>query len=781
MGHPFLLLLGPPRLERDGQPVEVDTRKAIALLAYLAVTRQPHSRDALAALLWPDYGQTRARAALRRTLSALNAALGGGALVIDRDNLALGRAQGDHPRLVVDIDQFHQLLEACADHGHSEKAVCSDCLPLLEEAVKLYRDDFLAGFTLRDSPTFDEWQYFQADTLRRELADALERLTEGHSQRGDWQQAIGCARRWLLLDPLHEPAHRRLMQLYTWAGDRAAALRQFRECERVLEQELGVTPLEATLELHTSIKENRLPLPAAPSAPSTERPAAQASPARATVEPHVKESSPLVGRALEWAVLEAAYEGVETDGQLIVLEGEAGIGKTRLAEEFIAHLKASGVRALSGRCYAGEAGLAYSPFIGAFAAVLRQGERPAWIAQLPAHALGELGRLLPEINGFDQPVIQVQDRPQATPGAQARFFEGLSQALLLACGSTPPSVLFLDDLHWADAASLDLLTYLVRRLHGRPLFIIATWRGEQVPSGHRLRLLVAEAQRAEVGRLLPLRRLDQSAVLELARPAQLSGMGADFAGRLYQETEGLPLFVGEYLAALTQGALTSDHAPWSLPGGVRDLLRGRLSAVSETGWQLLNTAAAIGRSFDFDTLREASGRSEEEAITALEELIAQGLVVEVGDNASSLMYDFSHEKLRVLVYDETSLARRRLLHRRIAEALVARSRARSERSTVAAKIASHYQLARQPADAAHYFMLAGEQARTLYANTEALSHFQAALTLGHPDTAVLHEALGDLQTLLGDYAAALSQYEAAARQRPPEARAAIEHKLGNVH
>ena len=211
-------------------------------------------------------------------------------------------------------------------------------------------------------------------------------------------------------------------------------------------------------------------------------------------------------------------------------------------------------------------------------------------------------------------------------------------------------------------------------------------------------------------------------------------------------------------------------------------MHGRLETVGETGWQLLNTAAVIGRSFDFDTVREASGRSEEEAVAALEELTGQGLVDEVkGAAERSVAYDFGHEKLRELVYEETSLARRRLLHRRVAEALARRARRRRETEALAAQIGRHYQLAGQDARAAEYFRIAGEHARALYANAEALAHLRTALALGHPDAAGLREAVGDMQTLLGEYGEALASYEAAAALGDGEHLATIERKLGSVY
>ena len=153
--------------------------------------------------------------------------------------------------------------------------------------------------------------------------------------------------------------------------------------------------------------------------------------------------------------------------------------------------------------------------------------------------------------------------------------------------------------------------------------------------------------------------------------------------RLYQETEGLPFFLVEYLAVLAKDGEVATSDDWSMPGGVRGLLHSRLASVSETGWQLLTTAAVMGRSFDFDTLRAASGRSDEEIVTALEALIEQSLVEEVKSGAGErgLIYDFCHEKLRTLVYEEASLARRRLLHRRVAKALIGRTRGRRDLGT----------------------------------------------------------------------------------------------------
>ncbi len=257
MSRLSLYLLGPPRIERDGVPIKVDTRKAIALLAYIAVTGESHRRDSLVNLLWPEYDQTRGRTALRRTLYALRKALAGAWLDVDRENIGLNPSAD----IWLDVDQFHRHLAECLTHGHPASQVCPACLAPLTDAVTLYREDFLSGFSLKDSFNFDDWQFFQADVLRRELAGALERLVRCHTAQGALEPALSYARRWLVLDRLNEQAHYQLMQLYAWSGQRSAALRQYQECVRILESQLGVSPQESTTELYKAVEEGRAPRP----------------------------------------------------------------------------------------------------------------------------------------------------------------------------------------------------------------------------------------------------------------------------------------------------------------------------------------------------------------------------------------------------------------------------------------------------------------------------------------------------------------------------------------
>ncbi|MBW7882144.1 MAG: tetratricopeptide repeat protein, partial [Caldilineaceae bacterium] len=257
MPHLTFHLFGAPLLQCDGAPVHIPRRRAVACAVYLAVTGQEISRDALTALFWPETAPQHARADLRRTLHLLHQALGPARLTADADRVRLQRDAD----LWLDIDHFRYLLAACQGHGHSPQSVCPDCLPLLAAAVVLYRDDFLAGFALPDSPEFDRWQWFEAENLRRDLVSALAKLVRGHTAQGEFAHAIAYARRWVALDPLDEPAQRWLMQLYAWSGERSAALLQHQSFAQSLAQELGAEPESATRQLEEAIRKGRLPPP----------------------------------------------------------------------------------------------------------------------------------------------------------------------------------------------------------------------------------------------------------------------------------------------------------------------------------------------------------------------------------------------------------------------------------------------------------------------------------------------------------------------------------------
>ena len=255
-------LLGAPHLDLNGRPVEIDRHKALALLAYLAVEGGSHTREALATMFWPDYDASRAYAYLRRTLWTLKDALGEGWLHADREKVEVRRAQN----FWLDVEQFRACLKKCGEHGHPPSEACPECIPQLSQAADLYRADFLSGFSLRDSQAFDDWQFFQAESLRGELASALQRLVVAYTAGGEHEQAVINARRWLAIDPLDEEAQRALMLAYANSGQRNAAMRQYQESQSILEAELGVAPQPETTALYEQIRLGkmdpvRMPLP----------------------------------------------------------------------------------------------------------------------------------------------------------------------------------------------------------------------------------------------------------------------------------------------------------------------------------------------------------------------------------------------------------------------------------------------------------------------------------------------------------------------------------------
>jgi predicted ATPase/DNA-binding SARP family transcriptional activator len=359
MVQPQLYFFGPPRVMHGSETVAVGRRKGLALLAYVTVTGRAHSREALATLLWPDFDQGRALSNLRRELSRLKQDTGRDLIVADRQQVA-PIPEGE---LWVDVGRFNALLDAADEHNHFPAEACPDCLNALVEAAALQADDFMAGFTLPDAPVFDEWQFFEREGLRRRLAEALQKLIEWHRDRGEVEAAVSCGRRWLALDTLHEPAHRTLMALYALDGHQAAAARQYEECRRLLEEELGVEPEPETVDLYEAIRSRRFgPRPAAAGDDGVaeewfgeelrraqaagdeaavlrawrrlgqeQLEAAQsqsgAGPGRLPVPP-----MPFVGRRRELAELRRLLLA-EAHGPLVTLTGPGGIGKTRLALE----------------------------------------------------------------------------------------------------------------------------------------------------------------------------------------------------------------------------------------------------------------------------------------------------------------------------------------------------------------------------------------------------------------------------------------------------------------
>ncbi|MFN8561630.1 MAG: BTAD domain-containing putative transcriptional regulator [Anaerolineae bacterium] len=243
-----LYLFGLPRLEYQGIPVKIERRKALALVAFLALAEQRQSRDLIATLLWPDLDRDHGRSALRSTLRALTTPIPAEWIDSERTSLMLMR-----DALWVDVHAFTALLSGGDTHGHSPLVVCDKCVALYDEALALYQADFMAGFSLDDSVDYDDWQQAQRDWLRREFADIHRRLSVYYAEAQQYDQAIRYAKQWLVVDTLHEPAHRQLIRLYAANGQRSEALRQYHQAAEVLDTELATPPEDETTQLYESI------------------------------------------------------------------------------------------------------------------------------------------------------------------------------------------------------------------------------------------------------------------------------------------------------------------------------------------------------------------------------------------------------------------------------------------------------------------------------------------------------------------------------------------------
>ncbi len=761
MPHLTIALLGAPQISVDDESIQVDTRKAIALLAYLAVTGHRHRRDALTLLLWPDLDQSKARAALRRTLSALNQTPVANWIEADRENIELRVDEG----VTCDVWTFKQIMAQGTEQFE---------LRALEEAVALYRDDFMAGFGLRDAVNFDDWQYFEGEAYRNAYATLLDHFVAKLCQEGDYARAILHARRRLQLDPLHEPSHRTLMRLYAWSDQRTAALRQYRSCVTTLEEELGVPPLAETTALYDQIVNDETLLPPTRSSPGPIRGRQKAQ--LATPRAPQDETYPLVGRASAWQQLAAAYATAQTRGCLVVVEGEAGIGKTRLLSSFLAALAETDASSLTTQCYAAEHEIAYGPIIALLRAGLNRPDAGERLRRLPASVRAEAARLLPELESEEAfGALALLD----SAAASGRFFEALTQTLQALVQSAEPGVIVIDNAHWADPATLDFLAYFLRRIQDEAICVVLALRSEHLRPVDQLHQLISDTSRQMTVHRLVLERLDAAETVELIQASDLILPDqADLAQRLWTASEGLPLVLIEYLDLLTSLPAFPAETDWALPQGVRELFQSRVQPVSEAGRQLLTAAAAIGRSFDYDLLQAVSGRTEEECVTGLEELLAYRLVREM----DGLTYDFYHDQLRALVYEEASAARRRLLHRRIAEALVRTERgAGGEHDEIPVLLARHYAAAGMAQEAIAAHVRAAQNAAQVYANQTAIEHLEEALALGYPQHVETRTQLGDLYMLTGEFEAARNNYEAAAARASMEELPRLEHRLGRVH
>ncbi len=700
-----IALLGPPEVDHRDHRLTFPDRKVLALLAYLAAEGGVHERQKLTRLLWPESDMAHGRTALRITLLHLRHILEEGAspervshLLITHDTLGLDLASG------IDLD-LHALEAAWklmrvlpapeAVHGEVRRALIAQ----FQRAATLYRGGFLQDFTLRDTLDFDNWICMQQGYWYQRIEQVFDWLSRLQSAEGALEQAIATVERWRCFDPLNEDISLRLMQLQFASGNRIAALKSYETYQDVLMTELSAKPSRKVVALAEVLRNASPPRGAhsgAGSCTTTARPLLNV---------------PFVGRGAEVSRLMTLYEQASSgQPQVVLLEGEAGIGKTRLAAAFLDWVKAQGADVLAGRAFQTSQRLSYQPLLEALRTRFEQ--EPGLRQWLGDPWLTELSRLLPDLRE------RYPDLPPPTINgafASSRLFEALAR-LSQALASRAPLLIFADDMQWTDAATLDVFQYLARHWteHGTSALLLLSRRTETREMDPQMSEWLASLSstisltRLELG---PLSAQDtRQIVRELADTdgVQPSLQGEEarfqpssqqvqvpgsrlcperFAAWLFAETKGQPFYLRALLQTLLErGVLVPRLIAGSgwvfepqpsildatlpdnlLPSDVRELIQRRLARLSSPARTLLAAGAVLGHDFTFEELCRVAQLAPQEGLAALDEALQSLLLHESSHQRkgrSKISYLFSHNMIREVVYAAAGDARRRVFHSR---------------------------------------------------------------------------------------------------------------------
>jgi DNA-binding SARP family transcriptional activator len=701
-----LSLLGEPRVKHDERTLTFSTRKALALLVYLAVEGGTHTRKTLSESFWPELDAEHGRAALRATLLELRRLLerchGPGErdhLLVERDTLGFDQSSP----LILDLrlvesasKQVGRGIEPLA--GLAREAL----LAQLEQATHLTRGPFLANFTLRDSHFFDDWTRQQREYWHLRVHQLFDALSTLYERAGDGERAIDTVSRWLSFDPLNEEGYRRLMRLRFSQGDRAGALRAFANGRAVLADQLQVEPEPETVALAKRIRHT------APVRPPRSQPP-QASPGQ---PPSDLLDGPFLGRTAEFGTLIECYQRAHAgQPQLVLLQGEVGIGKTRLASEFAGWAQAQGADVLVGRALQTGRQLPFQPLIDILRRQLEQEHAPDDL--LSDVWLAELSRLLPELRDRypDLPVPSTNDALGHT-----RLFETTARLVQLWAARRPLALL-LDDMEWADTATRDLLLYLARSLTEQPAPVLlllnlrtgaescidvqSTWlmalKRTRIPlTAQVLTAFTQEETQRFVQALAwaeqPIELEDNGSTfgcLQNREATTFRDALAPFANWLYFQTQGQPLYLVETLKGLLAREIMlpslQENGSWGLvlragllaqtpisdliPQALRELIGSQLGRLTQSAWALLVAGAALGQGLTFERLIQVAQLDEQEGLRALEELLRNELLCEgtvVEESQAFDGYAFPREMIREVVYQEAGTTRQRLVQRRVA-------------------------------------------------------------------------------------------------------------------
>jgi DNA-binding SARP family transcriptional activator/tetratricopeptide (TPR) repeat protein len=768
-------LCGPFGLVVHGRDVagEVPRGQPTSLLCYLlAAPDRTADRDELIAVLWPEQPPRDPSGALRPILSRVRRALAPGSIE-GRERLKLVLPEP----VWLDLDEATANVEVARTAAQDGR--WDDVREQSDAALTLLRPGLLPGLD-------GDW----LDARRRELDDLTLEALEWHargaleSRTPDVGAAERAGRELIARSPYRETGYRFLMESLARNGNAAEALRVYDDLRVLLRDELGTAPASEIQELH-----GRLLAGDVVAARASGQPAAPCVPLPALLSP--REQSAFIGREQELGALRESWERTRSgERHLVFVAGEPGIGKTRLTREFAREAHGDGP-VLHGACQEG-APFSYQPFVDALRHYARESERD-WSDLSLGPGGEELARLIPEL-GTERTAEPAPVDPETR---RYMLFEAVS-LLLADAAARAPVLLVLDDLHWADRATLQLLRHVVRAPVEVSLLIVGTYRPADIESSHPLTELLAELRRDRLFERVSLRGLERDDVGELIAAHAGHDASAGVVGAVHEQTDGNPFYIEEVLRHLIEtGVLVERDGSWAsalkpeeigVPEGVKEVLESRLARLSDNCRSVLSEAAILGREFSFEVLAAMADAGEDAALAALEEAIGAQLVLEQSERPES-SHAFTHALVRETLYSGLSAPRRQRLHARAAAAIED-----TQGEDALALLASHYRLAGASGDvdkAIDYSLRAGGQAAFLSAWEEAAAHWEGAIAVmeraGGRDSeraqllvtvAELMLVIGDLDQRIAYLERALQLYEKLA---DAEHAAQTHSRLGMAH
>jgi len=680
-------LFGHADIVADGVPVKFAKRATtVAMIALVVLQRGGSmSREALAFLLFPDSDESAALAELRRYIYLAGKALperdGDPWLIVDAETVRWNGVSG----AFVDVLAFERFASDPQTHA---------------DAIALYTGDLLEG-------VYDDWTVAERERLRTRYLAILGESLERFRAKRDFPAALGAANRILATDPWREDVLRALLAIRYEAGDTAGALSEYERFAKRLRDELDVAPMPETVAVRASIVRGDL-VPGGARSHNVPHDAAV---------PRLIAQLPFVGRGRELETLRAAWARAACGaGALLILSGEAGVGKTRLTAELARIVQAEGGRVFIGTTATPEA-MPYQAIVDALRSAL-----PLLAARPPPQARrAALARLLPELRDQGAPAVRLP--PESSERESARLYDALVHSIR-SLAAPRPLLLILEDLQWAGPATIDALGAVVRELARTPVLVVATCRDDETPPGHPLRSLQRALQLyGGVDELLVERLAMRDVAALVASIEELAERGGDVAAELYAQSEGNALFLSEAISA----ALEGDRAASALESAPFSVIAMRLARLGDEARTIAEIAAIAGAGCSVAAIHEVSNLPPTAVARGLDELLERRLLREAGARAR-YDYAFTHHLIAQAVYDQIEPAFRAQRHARFGRVLEATYY--DGRGENAADIARHYERAGDAARSATWYLVAARYASSVNAHGDAVELASRAMENG---------------------------------------------------